>query len=149
MWGFMRLRNVSTERRRRQRGSAMLEGGLTLIVFVSLFLGAIDLAQILLVHQALGERVRFAARATAVNCCNSDTVKNLVLYARTTRPDDTPGYYGLNSNNIAVTFSDQNTPDQRVTIRVSGYTYKSFTPMLSGISGNGIPIQVTIPLEQP
>jgi Flp pilus assembly protein TadG len=141
--------NISPVRRRRQRGSAMLEGGLTLVAFISLFLGAIDLAQILLVHQALGERVRFAARATAVNCCSSDTVKNLVLYARTTRPEEATGYYGLTSSNVAVTFSDQNTPDQRVTIRVSGYTYKSFTPMLSGIAGTGIPIQVTIPLEQP
>jgi Flp pilus assembly protein TadG len=149
MWGFMPLHNISPARRRRQRGSAMLEGGLTLVVFVSLFLGAIDLAQILLVHQALGERVRFAARSTAVNCCNSDTVKNLVLYASTTAPASGTGYYGLTTNNVAVTFADQNTPDQRVTIRVSGYSYKSFTPMLAGISGNGIPIQVTIPLEQP
>jgi Flp pilus assembly protein TadG len=127
----------------------MLEGGLTLVVFISFFLGAIDLAQMLLVHQALGERVRYAARATAVSCCSSDTVKNLVLYASTTQPQNASGYYGLTSSNVSVTFSDQNTPDQRVTIRVSGYQYKAITPMLAGISGNGIPIQVTIPLEQP
>lgn len=126
----------------------MLEGGLTLVAFMSLFLGAIDLAQILLVHQAIVERVRYAARTTAVNCCNSDTVKNLVLYAQTTVPASPSAFYGLTAGNIAVTFSDQNTADQRVTIRVSGFQYKSFTPMITG-SYNGIPVTVTIPLEQP
>ncbi len=38
----------------------MLEGALTLVVFISLFIGAIDLAQILMIHQGIVERVRFA-----------------------------------------------------------------------------------------
>ena len=143
----MRL-NLSL-RRKNQRGSAMVEGALTLVVFISLFLGAIDLAQILMVHQAIVERVRFAARTTAVNCCSSDSVKNLILYGTATRPDDARAFYGLSSSNISVTFSDQNTADQRVAITVSGFQYKSFTPMMAGISGTGIPIRVSIPLEQP
>lgn len=125
-----------------------MEGGLTLAAFVSLFLGAIDIAQILMVHQALVERLRFAARTTAVNCCNSDTVRNLVLYGQTTAPSPATAYYGLTAGNVQVTFAGQNTADQRVTIRVTGFQYRSFTPMMAGI-GSGIPIQVSIPLEQP
>ncbi len=142
------LPNISP-RRKRQRGSALLEGALTLVVFISLFIGAIDLAQILMVHQAIVERVRFAARTTAVSCCNADSVKNLILYGRTSRPEDARAFYGLSSENITVTFSDQNTPDQRVGITVSGFRYTSVTPMMAGISGTGIPIRVSIPLEQP
>jgi hypothetical protein len=122
----------------------MVEGALTLVVFISLFIGAIDLAQILMVHQAIVERVRFAARTTAVSCCNSDSVKNLILYGRTSRPEDARAFYGLTSENISVTFSDQ-----RVGITVSGFRYTSVTPMMAGISGTGIPIRVSIPLEQP
>ena len=142
--------NISL-RRKTQRGSALLEGALTLVVFISLFIGAIVLAQILMVHQAIVERVRFAARATAVCCCNTTTVKNLILYGRTTRPEDARSFYGLSSDNITVTFADQNTADQRVGITVSGFRYKSFTftPMMAGISGTGIPIRISIPLEQP
>lgn len=141
--------NISPLRRTKQKGSAMVEGALTLVVFISLFIGAIDLAQILMVHQAMVERVRFAARSTAVNCCNSDSVKNLILYGRTTRPEEARTFYGLTSDNISVTFSDQNSADQRVGITVSGFRYRSITPMMAGISGNGIPIRISIPLEQP
>jgi hypothetical protein len=143
------MRHNISLRRKTQRGSAMLEGALTLVVFISLFIGAIDLAQILMIHQGIVERVRFAARATAVSCCNATTVKNLILYGRTTRPEDARSFYGLTSDNITVTFSDQNTADQRVGITVSGFRYKSFTPMMAGISGTGIPIRISIPLEQP
>lgn len=147
MWGFMRHK-ISRSRQKHQKGSAMLEGALTLVVFVSLFLGAIDLAQILLIHQSIVERVRSVARVTSVTCCDTDTVKNLVLYGQTATPSQPSGYYGLTASNVAVTFSDQNSPDQRLTIRVTGFQYRSFTPMLAGVS-NGIPVQVSIPLEQP
>ena len=126
----------------------MLEGGLTLVAFVSLFMGAVDIAQIMMVHQALIERVRYAARATAVSCCDTDRVKNLVMYAQTTTPQSATAFYGLNANNITVTFADQDLTSKRVTIRVSGFQYKSFTPMMMG-TANGIPVQVTIPLETP
>jgi hypothetical protein len=127
-----------------------MEGALTLVAFVSLFLGAIDIAQILFIHQSLVERVRFAARVSAVNCCNVDTVKNLVVYGAQAAPDNvgTLGYWGLTTSNVAVTFAGQNTPEQRVTIRVSGLPYRAHTPMMAG-TFNNIPVQVTIPLELP
>jgi len=126
----------------------MVEGGLTLIAFVSLFMGAIDVAQILLIHQSIVERVRFAARSSAVSCCDVTSVQNLVLYGSTTNPGQTTGYWGLTSANVTVTFAGQNTTDQRVTIRVSGLPYKAYTPMMAGTFSN-IPVRVTIPLETP
>lgn len=126
----------------------MVESALTLIAFVSLFLGAIDVAQILLIHQSIVERVRFAARNAAVNCCNTQNVTNLVLYGSTTQPQSTQGYWGLAASNVTVTFAGQSTPDQRVTIRVAGLPYKAYTPMMKGTFTN-IPVQVTIPLELP
>lgn len=126
----------------------MVEAALTLVAFVSLFLGAIDVAQILLIHQSIVERVRFAARSAAVSCCNSTSVQNLVLYGSSTNPGQTTGYWGLTSANVSVVFADQNTSSQRVTIRVSGLTYKAYTPMMAGTFSN-IPVQVTIPLETP
>ena len=126
----------------------MIEAALTLVSFVSLFMGAIDVAQILLIHQSIVERVRFAARSAAVSCCNSDAVTNTVLYGSTINPGLTSGYWGLTSSNVSVVFEGQNTADQRVTIRVSGLAYRAYTPMMAGTFSN-IPVQVTIPLELP
>jgi len=142
------LSDPTPGRRRKQRGSVMMEGGLTLVVFVSFFLAAVDIAQLMMVHQSLTERARWAARRTAVSCCNVDVVKNRVRYGA-----DTPGVnqvpmYGLTAAHVQVSMSGQNTPDQRLTITISGFTYKAFTPMLSG-TFSGIPINVAIPLELP
>ena len=137
-------------RRRAQKGSAMVEAALTLVAFVSLFLGALDVAQILLIHQSILERVRLAARTAAVNCCNETAVRNVVLYGSSQSPNDqaAPGYWGLTAANVTVNFAGQNTPDQRVTIRVAGLAYQAYTPMMKGTFQN-IPVQVSVPLELP
>jgi uncharacterized membrane protein len=136
--------------RRKQKGSAMVEAALTLVAFVSLFLGAIDIAQILLIHQSILERVRLAARTAAVNCCNETAVRNVVLYGSPQSPTDqsATGYWGLSAGNVTVNFAGQNTPDQRVTIRVAGLSYQAYTPMMKGTFSN-IPVQVSVPLELP
>jgi hypothetical protein len=142
------MRRSSLFRREKEKGSAMVEAALTLLSFISLFMGAIDVAQILLIHQSIVERVRFAARSAAVSCCDAAAVQNLVLYGSTTNPGQTSGYWGLTSANVAVVFAGQNTTDQRVTIRVSGLAYRAYTPMMAGSFSN-IPVQVSIPLETP
>ena len=126
----------------------MVEAALTLVAFVSLFVGAIDIAQILLIHQSIVERVRFAARSAAVSCCDSTAVQNLVLYGGSTNPGQTSGYWGLTPANVEVVFDGQNTTNRRVTIRVSGLAYRAHTPMMAGTFSN-IPVQVSIPLETP
>lgn len=141
------LRRISANRRN-QNGSAMVEASLTLVAFISLFMGAIDVAQILLIHQSIVERVRFAARSAAVSCCDADAVMNTVLYGSTVNPGQTSGYWGLTPSNVSVVFAEQNTANQRVTIRVSGLAYRAYTPMMAGTFSN-IPVQVTIPLELP
>lgn len=147
MWGSMLRSKIPTSRRKR-RGSVLIESALTLTAFTSLFLGTIDLAQVLMVHQGLVERLRLAARTVAVNCCDSTLATNMVLYGQTTAPNPAIGYFGLTSNNVQVTFAGQGTPDQRVSITVTNYNYTTFTPMLAGVS-SGIPIHVSIPLELP
>ena len=127
----------------------MVEGALTLVTFVSLFMASIDLAQILYIHQSLIERARLAARTAAVNCCSVDSVRNTVLYGSSATPaEGTATYWGLTADNVAITFSDQSTPNQRVTVRISGLAYRAYTPLMMGSLSN-IPVQVTVPLELP
>jgi len=143
------MRRPSNNLRKFQRGSAMVEASLTLVAFVSLFVATLDLAQILYIHQSLVERARLAARRAAVTCCNVDAVRNTILYGSPATPaEGTPTYWGLSANNVAVTFSDQNTAHQRVTVRISGLTYNAYTPMMQATLTN-IPVQVTVPLELP
>lgn len=127
----------------------MVEASLTLIAFVSLFMATLDLAQILYIHQSLVERARSAARVAAVSCCNVDSVRNTVLYGSAATPvAGTPTYWGLAANNVTVTFADQNTVNQRVTVRIAGLAYNAYTPMMQATLTN-IPVQVTVPLELP
>lgn len=143
------MRPPSKALRQRQRGSVMVESSLTLLAFISLFVATLDLAQILYIHQSLVERARVAARTAAVSCCNVDSVRNTILYGSSATPvAGTPTYWGLSSSNVDVSFSDQNSAHQRVTVRISGLTYKSYTPMM-GATLTNIPVQVTVPLELP
>ena len=53
---------MQTIQRNRQKGGTMLEMALTLVVFLSLFIGVLDIGEMFFVHQTLTDRARNAAR---------------------------------------------------------------------------------------
>jgi TadE-like protein len=153
------LNQHSNSRSRRQRGQALVESVLTLTAFLAIFLGMIEVGEILYVHQTLVERTRSAVRWGAVNAwdaTNSPTqITNMVLYGTTTPADNSAAIFGLTSSNVSVTRPE---PDysaaDRIVVTVSGYTLTFFTNAIVRLSnghqnGHGEFTGLTIQQSQP
>jgi hypothetical protein len=148
-------------RSRMQRGQALVESVLTLTAFLAIFLGMIEVGEILYIHQTLVERTRNAVRWGAVNAwddTNSPTeISNVVLYGTSTPgPGSTP-IFGLSSSNVTVTRPqpDYSAAD-RIVVAVSGYSLTFFTNAMVQLSGGnsnanaqftGLTIQQSLPYE--
>jgi Flp pilus assembly protein TadG len=132
-------------RRQTSRGSTILELSFIFLIFFSLLMGAFDFGQFLFLHQALVERARSAARwalLTSPPPTNTE-VQNMVLYGQSTA--GTNGYFGLTSSTVTVTQSNANTWNWRISVLISNYPYKMFSPYIAG-SYTGPNISVTVPL---
>jgi TadE-like protein len=118
-------------RRRRQRGHAIMEGALVLIVFLSFLIGTLDFAQFLYFHQSLVERVRVAARYGAVNPTDTTAIKNVAVYNSSVGGPQ-PLLPGLTTSLISVQLADEGTAAARVTVSITGYPFQFFSPLISG-----------------
>ncbi len=151
----------SHARSRRQRGQALVESVLTLTAFLAIFLGMIEVGEILYIHQTLVERTRGAVRWGAVNAwdsTNSPTeITNVVLYGTPTPDPNSSPLFGLASSNVSVTRPQ---PDfsaaDRIVVAVSGYSLTFFTNAIVQMSGGshssnpqftGLTIQESQPYE--
>ena len=147
--------------RSKQRGQALVEAALTITAFFAIFLGIIEIGQILYVHQTLVERTREAVRWGAVNTwddTNSPTsISNMVLYGTTSPDQNAQPVFGLSSSNVNVTRPqpDYSSAD-RIVVTVHGYALTFMTNgIVQGMMGNhhpssqitGLTIQETLPYE--
>lgn len=140
----------SKRRSRRQRGQALVESVLTLTAFLAIFLGMIEVGEILYIHQTLVERTRSAVRWGAVNAwdsTNSPTeITNMVLYGTTTPDNSSTPIFGLTANNVSVTRPE---PDysaaDRIVVAVSGYSLTFLTNAIvqMSVTGNSANAQFT------
>lgn len=120
------MRKNARRLNRKERGQALVEAALTMVVCMGLIIGILDVGQALFMYQNLMERARSAARWAAVNtwdATNTPTaVQNLIMYGQTTQPSGQTPAFGLTATNISVT---RPTPDysssDRILITISGY----------------------------
>jgi Flp pilus assembly protein TadG len=135
------------KRKRRQKGHALLESALVLVIFLSFLIGTLDFAQFLYFHQSLVERVRAAARYGAVNPTDVTGIKNMAVYNSTTAAAN-PMVPGLTTSIVSVAVEDSGTPASRVTVTVSGYPLQFFSPFIAG-SRTAQDISATMITETP
>ena len=149
-----------SSRSRRQRGQALVESVLTLVAFVAIFLGMIEVGEILFIHQTLAERTRSAVRWGAVNAWDSNSpteIANVVLYGTSTPSDGATPIFGLSSSNVSVTRPqpDYSAAD-RIVVTVSGYSLTFLTNAMVQMSSTGhtangqftgLTIQESLPYE--
>jgi Flp pilus assembly protein TadG len=145
-------------RRRRQKGSTLLESALTLVVFLTLFIGVFDVGEMLFVHQTLTDRARNAARWGAVNAYDATSIQNLVLYGATTKATGQTASFGLKASNVVVSRPAVSVgkPEDRVIVTVT-YPVSLISVFLGQSttwSGTVVPswnlqIQVSTPYEVP
>ena len=138
-------------RRRNQRGSAIVESGLILTVFLTMLIGIVDFGQFLFVHQTLVERARGGMRWGVVRAFNEQSIKNVILYnnpAGGGGNDGTPArppLFGLSTSNLVVQQVGANS-ERRLRVVVTGYRIPVLSPWIARTL-NGRDIVMTAPYE--
>jgi hypothetical protein len=135
-------------RRTHERGAAMVEGALVLVVFITLCLAVVDFGQFLFVNQAITERVRWAARQGAVGRLSDAEMVNMVVFGQKSPPPaGAKGAYGLTPGNIEAHTIDKKELGRRVELSVRNLKYPGFTPLIA--PRRNLQIRVVVPLETP
>lgn len=123
--------------KKRQKGSAILEAALVTTPTLAMFLFILQMGFILVTQQYYTERARAGARyaaTTAYNAANTSNVTNFVCYGSATAPAGAiTGLFGLRTSMVEVTrLGTAGTWNDRIQVKISGYTLASFVPWISG-----------------
>ena len=139
-------------RQRSERGQTLVEGALALLVFFSLLFAVVDCGLVLVSHQTLVERVRFAVRWGVVRPWDGtgEQVANLILYDQPVAPRaTTAGYLGLTRENVQVRYQPSSTehPDDEVlSVAIVNYHYRFLSPWVTQTFVNPRPVLITSPM---
>lgn len=125
------MKNTFSARRRKTRGSVIVESSLVLLIFLLMLIGIADLSIVLFIQSSLGERVREGLRYGVVTY-DATAIRNIVLYGTTTPVDGATPSFRLTSDMVQVSRLDANAAEDRVNITVSNYPVEFFTPFIAG-----------------
>jgi hypothetical protein len=135
-----------TTRRPSRRGSTLVEGAIVLLVFVVVFVGILDMGQVLFFHQFLNDRVRAGARYAVVHSYNTTAIQNVVSYNSPNVPNGGSPLFGLSPSMVQVNHYDIGTPTERVKVSISTYTMHFLSPWLMASFTPG-PFTAVMPIE--
>ncbi len=123
----------------------LIESAIVTLLFMVLFIGILDMGQVLFFHHFLNDRVRTAARYAVVHPYDPAVIKNVVAYNATTG-DGTPGLFGLTPSMIQVNRYDAGTSDDRIEVTVDAFTMHFLSPWLMRDFTPG-PFRAVMPVE--
>jgi hypothetical protein len=126
------MSRLSAYRRKNRRGSAFVEGALVLTVVIFTLLGIVDLGQVLIVQQALVERVRQGARWAVVNPFDATKIANVVMYNTPSPSGSAQPLFGLTTSMVSASQYAANTPEWRIIVQIHDYPFHFFSPWLKG-----------------
>lgn len=117
---------------RTRRGSTLVESSIVLLLFLTVFLGVLDIGQVLFFHHFLTDRVRAGARYAGVAGTDAGAVRNFVAYNTPAPADGTPGLFGLTPSMVEVNRYDSGTATDRVEVKISTYPVRFLSPWIGG-----------------
>jgi hypothetical protein len=132
---------VKRTKREGRRGSAMLECALSLTAVVVIFIGIVDIGQLLFVQQTLVERVR-RGTSYGVRVYDPEAIRTVVLYGTSTPSAGQNPFWNLTPSMVSVQRYDAGTPADRITVAISGYPLRFCTPGVSRVAA-AIPMSMT------
>jgi Flp pilus assembly protein TadG len=128
----------TSDRKKRQRGAALVETALVFLTALAMILFIVDMGRILLTQQFIAERARVAVRNAVVNNWDSAAVANYVVYGTITAPSgdggSTPsGFFGLTPSEVTLsTSADSGIGDARYQVTVHGVPLFTWIPYIAG-----------------
>ena len=131
-------------KRDRRRGSAILEGALTLTIALMTLIVIIEVGVTMVLYQGAAERARHGARYAAVNPTETQKIKNVILYGTPTGSGS--GLFGITSEDITVSVNELDNETSGALIEVSVKSYRMLTRAL-GPGFETMTFRVAIPIE--
>ena len=116
-------------RRRLQRGSALLESSLVLLVFSFTLLEILDVGQFMFFQAMLMDRARAGARYAQVSTFNASSIANVIVYNNPNGGSGT-GLFGLETSMITVNHYDAGLSTDRIEIIISNFPLMFRGPLL-------------------
>lgn len=113
----------------RERGSALLESTLVLLVFAVTLLETLDVGQFIFFQAMLMDRARVGARYAQVNSFNASAVANMVVY-NNSNGGTGAGLFGLNTSMVTVNRYDAGLSTDRIEVIISNFPLAFRGPML-------------------
>ncbi|MBI3694287.1 MAG: hypothetical protein HY238_05550 [Acidobacteria bacterium] len=107
-----------------------MEVALILTVALVTFIGILDVGSVVFRLQGLVERARAGARYAVVNSFNATNVKNVVVYGNSAGTGNP--LLGLTTSMVTATNTDQGDGTSRIDVKISGYQFQFFTPLIAG-----------------
>ena len=135
-------------RKKRQRGAALVETALVFTAAVSMIVFIVDMGRILLTQQFIAERARVGVRNAVVNNWDSTSLQNYVVYGSTTAPSGGgAGLMGLTTSEVTFnTVADSGIGDGRYQVVVSGVPMFTWIPYMAG-RYNAPTVTATAPVQ--
>ncbi len=133
-------------RRSRTSGTSGVEAALVLLLMIVVFIGVVDLGQVLVFHQAIVERARAGAHWGVLNPYDSARIKNVVVYSNPDPPAGALPLFSLEPGMVTTALVDQSTPEARLVVTINDYRFYFFTPLVAGAK-IARPISVSMPVE--
>lgn len=107
--------------RRRNRGSALVEGALVMTLFVGLLAGVLFASNQLHLQHALADQLRWAARTGAVEGLTEAEVASLVVHSARKSPQvPRQGFQGLRLEDVTVRLVRRGGDDGRLVVEARG-----------------------------
>src|SRR5512137_2661100 len=124
----------------RQRGQALVEMALIIVVFLFLFIGIIEFGRAMYTYSAIVQATRAGARSAVVNVrnesdtANRDRAANVVVYGDPDVSSGTPVLAGLPQARtevhvVAIETSNGLPISQKVTVRVENFQFHFVLPI--------------------
>jgi hypothetical protein len=99
-----------------------------LLVFLVLFIGILDMAQAMFLHQVLADRVRTGARYAVVHTYDVPTIQNVVAYNSSTGSG--PGLFSITPSMVQVNHYDAGLPTERIQVSITSYQIHFLSPWM-------------------
>jgi Flp pilus assembly protein TadG len=115
----------------RERGNALIEASLILMLFTIIVFSLFDFGFSLFVYQTLLHQARSAARYGSVNPTDTTGIQNVALYGATTGSGK--GFMGISASNVNVQrLGTAGGPDDRIKVTISSVPFVMITPGFAG-----------------
>jgi Flp pilus assembly protein TadG len=119
--------------RNKQRGQAMVESALVMLIFVPVLMGIADFGQFIYFHASLTERARAASRYGAVHTYTDATaIQNVAVYNDPSPAAGTaPLIPFLTTGLVTATLDDFGTDSARITVTITNYPFNFISGFMS------------------